>query len=295
MGSIVRRLSGGWQAKVRLKGESPQFRTFAGRAEAKRSIAEVETAMRSGALRRDRSAGLKLGQAIDEWAADGAGRLAHFETEQNRINRLKTLQIDTGTVASGEMLRSRITEIALARLDVDHIESLIDHMDEAGYAPRTILPYLSIIQRAWAHGMRRLVAECPTAAARNRPGMSGGRDRRLEDGEEDRLLAACDDQFARVVRFALATAARQAEIARLTWQDVDLRHSSVTLRSREPGGRHTQNGEIRSPPFTGDERSARIDTSPDRRRRGLRHVRRGDQAADDPGDETCRNRRVAVR
>ncbi len=52
-----------------------------------------------------------------------------------------------------------------------------------------------------------------------RPKLAGGRTRRLmkskgdEDGEEERLLAACSDKFRAVIQFAIVTAMRKAEIA----------------------------------------------------------------------------------
>ncbi|EGO96283.1 site-specific integrase [Acidiphilium sp. PM] len=243
VGSIVERPSGGFQAKVRLKGQPAQFRTFATKAEARRWIAEVETDMKRGAFQRDRSAGMTMGDAIDAWAAAKRDDLKHFDVEEARINRLKRFVIDLGTKAGGQPLRGRIVDIGVSRLDVDHIESLIDGLEEAEYAGRTIAQYLSIIQRSWAKAMRRPAAMCPTRAAQNRPKIAGHRTRRLQDDEEARLLAASSHDFRAVIRFALGTCARQSEIAGLTWRDVDLNRRIATLRD-------TKNGEPRTLPLS---------------------------------------------
>ena len=243
MGSVVERRSGGYQAKVRLKGQPAQFRTFATKAEARRWIAEIETDMKRGDFQRDRSAGMTLGDAIDAWAAAKRETLKHFDVEEARINRLKTFSIDLGTKAGGQALRGKIVDIGVSRLDVDHIEALIDDMEEAEYAGRTITQYLSIIQRSWAKAMRRPAAMCPTRAAQNRPSIAGHRTRRLEDDEEARLLAASSHDFRAVLRFALGTCARQTEIALLKWRDVDLDRRIATLRD-------TKNGETRTLPLS---------------------------------------------
>ncbi len=243
MGSVVARPSGGFQAKVRLKGQPDQFRTFATKAEARRWIAEVETDMKRGAFQRDRSAGMTLGDAIDAWAAAKRGTLKHFDVEEARIGRLKTFSIDLGVKAGGQPLRGKIVDIGVSRLDVDHIEALIDDLEEAEYAGRTIAQYLSIIQRSWAMAMRRPAATCPTRAAQNRPSIGGHRTRRLEAGEEARLMAASSHDFRAVLKFALGTCARQAEIATLRWRDVDLDRRIATLRD-------TKNGETRTLPLS---------------------------------------------
>ena len=47
----------------------------------------------------------------------------------------------------------------------------------------------------------------------NKPKLPGGRTRRLEGDEEERLLEHCSIVFGRLVRFALETAIRREEIS----------------------------------------------------------------------------------
>jgi integrase len=77
----------------------------------------------------------------------------------------------------------------------------------------------------------------------NKPKLPGGRTRRLEGDEEQRLLAASPPVFGQVVRFALETAMRREEISRLTWENVDLERRFVHLPQ-------TKNGEARSVPLS---------------------------------------------
>ena len=78
--------------------------------------------------------------------------------------------------------------------------------------------------------------------AENRP-----RDRRLQDGEEARLLAACKQArnpwLLPVVQLALETAMRQGELIRLRWENIDLNRRTAHLPD-------TKNGESRSVPLS---------------------------------------------
>ncbi|MHB8256202.1 MAG: site-specific integrase [Acidiferrobacterales bacterium] len=62
-----------------------------------------------------------------------------------------------------------------------------------------------------------------------KPRLPGGRERRLEDGEENRLLDAASPGLRLVIRFASATAMRRGEIASLRWKYVDLKQRSAHL------------------------------------------------------------------
>ncbi|MDF0517617.1 tyrosine-type recombinase/integrase [Bradyrhizobium yuanmingense] len=70
-------------------------------------------------------------------------------------------------------------------------------------------------------------------------GKSNERDRRLAQDELDRLIRYAESnpqQFlplGRIVRFAVATAMRQAEICRIEWSDVDMSKRTVTIRDRK--------------------------------------------------------------
>jgi len=75
----------------------------------------------------------------------------------------------------------------------------------------------------------------------SRPPENEGRTRRLEDGEEACLLAACPPPLATLVRLALATAARLGELIALRWADVDFDEHIATIRGIDQRG--TKNGD----------------------------------------------------
>ena len=67
-----------------------------------------------------------------------------------------------------------------------------------------------------------------------KPKMSAARDRRLEPGEEARLLAACDESrnpwLRSLVELAIETAMRRGELVGLRWPDLDLNKRVALLR-----------------------------------------------------------------
>jgi integrase len=81
-------------------------------------------------------------------------------------------------------------------------------------------------------------------------GKSNERDRRPTQDELNRLIeyAECNPlQFiplGRIIRFAVATAMRQAEICRIQWSDVDMKKRTVTIRDRKDPRRKDGNHQI---------------------------------------------------
>ncbi|WJR75855.1 tyrosine-type recombinase/integrase [Bradyrhizobium sp. NP1] len=81
-------------------------------------------------------------------------------------------------------------------------------------------------------------------------GKSNERDRRPTQNELNRLIEYAEtnpQQFIpleRIIRFAVATAMRQAEICRIEWSDVDMSKRTVTIRDRKDPRRKEGNHQI---------------------------------------------------
>jgi integrase len=198
------------------RGWPAESRTFWTKTEAKDWITKIEAEMNAGRFVSTRAAErMTLGEAIDGWAKVARTKLKHFDVEEHRINNLK---------------KREIAAYSVYRVTVDLIEELVDDMLEEEYSPTTIRLYLSIISRSWKKAMKGVgSAVSPTLGVEN---LSAGakRTRRLNDGEEQKLLSACEADFADIVRFALETGARRAEIANLEWADVSIKGRTALLR-----------------------------------------------------------------
>ena len=81
-------------------------------------------------------------------------------------------------------------------------------------------------------------------------GNSNERDRRPTQDELDRLIGYAESnpqQFlplGRMIRFAVPTAMRQAEICRIEWSDVEMTKRTVTVRDRKDPRRKDGNHQI---------------------------------------------------
>ncbi|WP_245474947.1 tyrosine-type recombinase/integrase [Bradyrhizobium sp. Leo121] len=81
-------------------------------------------------------------------------------------------------------------------------------------------------------------------------GKSNERDRRPSQDELDRLIGYTESNaqqylpLGRIVRFAVATAMRQAEICRIEWSDVDMSKRTVTIRDRKDPRRKDGNDQV---------------------------------------------------
>lgn len=81
-------------------------------------------------------------------------------------------------------------------------------------------------------------------------GKSNERDRRPTQDELNRLIEYAESnpqQFlplGRIIRFAVATAMRQAEICRIEWSDVDMTKRTVTIRDRKDPRRKDGNHQV---------------------------------------------------
>ncbi|CAB1368374.1 site-specific integrase [Denitratisoma oestradiolicum] len=249
MATIVSR-DGRWQAKVRRDGYPPKSKTFARRSDAEAWARAEEREMDRGEWQ-DRSAAesTTLFKLIERYAQDVAPTKRGAEIE---ILRLKTLQGD------------EICKYKLSALTPLVVAEWRDRRLDAGCAGSTVNRELNILSAVfnWARKELMFAIQNPVSGIR-RPPTGPGRDRRLEAGEEGRLLAALEDHagdFERedgkkyrqgsrnhwikpLVLLAIETAMRRGELLSLTWPNVDLKRRIAHLPL-------TKNGESRTVPLS---------------------------------------------
>lgn len=234
MAAVEKRGKNQWRVRVRRKGQSAS-RTFDTKFEADAWARETESGMDRSTFRDMREAeATTLGEALDRWEAKFLTKLAATTqaSEAKRVRHLKTYHI---------------ASLPLARIRGRDVTAFIEEREVEGCRPDTIRLDLALIRRvftvarsAWSmEGLGNPVSDASTA----HPRVPEGRTRRLEEGEEEKLLAALDDSLRPIVLLALATAMRRSEIAGLTWGKVRLDQKVVTLL-------RTKNGDTRSVPLS---------------------------------------------
>lgn len=227
-----------WLARVRRKGYPEQSDTFATKAAAQQWARDIEAKMDRGAFvaMPAEARGVTLGEALT--------RYRDTITVAKRSHRPEWLKI---TKLVGHDLAAR----PLVSLRAHDFAALRDELDERDLAPNTVRLYLAPLSNLYTVAVERWGWE----GLRNpltdvaKPGASEGRDRRLQDGELDRLLLAegAPSWFPSVVTLAIETAMRRSEIAGLN--DDSIRGSVARLAM-------TKNGRRRDVPLSPDALAA---------------------------------------
>ncbi len=212
----------GFRARIRRKGFLPRSHTLPTKKAAEKWAHVTETLLTNGLEAvPDRKAEYTLGEALER-----------YRTEVSRYKkggRQEGLRIEAWQ-------RHRLAPLKLSELIPSHFSDYVRERERKGASGSTILNELSLIsamfkkaQRSW--GMSYL--ENPMQHV-DKPRPNAPRDRRLSREEFGRFmqaLNACTRPIAKqVILFALLTAARQGEILKLTWADVDLERRCVTFR-----------------------------------------------------------------
>ncbi|MDP2196334.1 MAG: site-specific integrase [Rhodocyclaceae bacterium] len=234
MATITSRGKYQWQAKIRMKGFPVQTKTFTTRRDAENWARVLESEMVRGAfISRTPSERITLKQLFDDYERTVTPTKKNEKSEREIIGRL----------------RERFGAHSLAGLHAKEIAGFRDEMLGTGRACSTVKHYLDTLSVVINHAITELhypltINPCSTV---KRPKQPAGRDRRLMPGELRRLLRECrrykNPILEPLVLLALETAARQGELFKLRWEDVDLANKTITLRD-------TKNSETRGVPLS---------------------------------------------
>ena len=233
MATISKRGDLQWQAKVRAKGHPAQSRTFTLKADAERWAKETEIAIERG-LFFDRSVGERttLSSLIERYRAEElpGKRGKHFSSALNQLDaalgQYALSSITSEMIAKHRDARLKSVSQSTVKKEINLLSSLIDLAGKEWGIPVAANPCLMV----------------------KRPVEPKGRDRRLEDGEEDRLIKACQEseaaiELTAIVQTALETGARLGELLKLQWKNVNLTKRTAKLVD-------TKNGEDRTIPLS---------------------------------------------
>jgi len=222
-----------WQVKVRRLGQSAT-RSFLRKDDAVRWARKAEADIEAGIFLEDIEASKKITirEAADFLINDYLPKLRDGHREKNRLEAI--------------LERSGWESVSLAHLRSKDIYGYIRDRELDGAAANTIRLDLALLSRLYKFAIQKwgLDSLANPAKAIERPSTSSSnRTRRLEDGEEKKLLEAAHDDLEPVIQFALESAMRREEIATLTWENIDLEKRTAHLPK-------TKNGSARTVPLS---------------------------------------------
>ncbi|GHU35939.1 integrase [Betaproteobacteria bacterium] len=231
MASIRKRGAYQWEVRIRRKGYPLTCKTFETRVDAESWAREIETEMDRGVyVSRSEAENTTLAEALDRYMKEHTPKLANTQHINYAVLALK---------------RRSLASKSLATLRGKDIADYIKEREAEGVKGSTIRSDLAILSKLFNlaiqdWGMESL--QNPVEKV-SKPKVPKGRERRLEEGEEIRLLASCGTEMQDIVKLALETAMRREELATLVWDNIDLDRRTATLYQ-------TKNGETRSIPLS---------------------------------------------
>ena len=237
MASITQQASGRWRAIVhRRKMNIYRSKTFRTKAQAERWAREVEHKIDNGEFA-DRTAAenMTLAEALDRYVETvspkkkGRGLIENRKQARN-IKAHGIAKLPLARIKPADVIRYRDKRLEKVGPNTVRLElALISHLYTIA-ARDWGMDYLS---NPVVRGVRPSVKEC-------------ARDRRLQPGEEEILMNACEEyggDIPDIVALAIETAMRRAELADLRWPNVNLRNRTAKLED-------TKNGESRIVPLS---------------------------------------------
>lgn len=231
MGTITKRGNLQWQAKVRAKGFPPQSRTFTYKEDAERWAKETEVGIERG-LFFDRTKAEKttVTELMERYKRDVMPGLGgkHIKPALNALEPV-----------FGDYALSSVTSEMISRYRDDRLKTVVESTVKKEM--NLLSKIIDLAGQEW--GIPVAVNPCLSV---KRPVEPKGRDRRLENGEEARLLAAClqsSRDFEAIAIVGIETAARLGELLKLDWRRIDLDKRTAQLMD-------TKNGEDRAIPLS---------------------------------------------
>lgn len=239
--ALIRRRGNRWQAVIRRNGWPKQSRGFGNRADAEVWARELETEMDRGVfVRRDLAESTTLKELIDRYAAEVVPDHRGKGPETLRCTALAKTELASRIVAT--LRRRDFGDYARGRLK----------LRKPATVRREIQLFHAIIE--WARDEETIYIPDNPARRVKLPALNNERDRRLLDGEEEQLLAACELSERQrteggtfedcgtltwwlrpLVILAIETAMRRGEQLALKWPDVDLDRRIARLHTSKNG------------------------------------------------------------
>ena len=231
MAAIRKRGDSQWQAEVRKKGHPAQLRTFTYKEDAERWAKETEVAIERGLFfDRTKAERTTVSELIARYRSDVMPGLGgkHIKPALNAIEPVfgeyALSSVTSEMVSKYRDTRLKTVAESTVKKEINLLSKIIDLAGAEWSTPVAVNPCLSV----------------------KRPSEPKGRDRRLEDGEEELLLNACRQsslELEAIVIIGIETAARLGELLKLEWKRINLDKQTAQLMD-------TKNGDDRTIPLS---------------------------------------------
>lgn len=247
--------AGKWHYRIRLLGYPSVCASFETREEGDDWERRTRRALREGTYRSPRPAGRTLiGEAVETYIS---GVLSSANADKER-SRAKHLAKGLGAFSLLTLEPRHVVAYRNARLrycipeDAEPAEAAevrAINKEQGRVGPQSVRHEMGLLSRAFHYMMSERGMHVPNGnpcAGVRRPAKPQSRERRCSDAELARLLAWSDsEELGAICRFAVATAMRRGEIARMRWEHVDLSGRTLVIGK-------TKNGEQRVIPLRQD-------------------------------------------
>lgn len=233
MASILQ-INGKWRAHIRRKGQPTFCQTFATKAQAQAWARQVEADIDRGQAPR---ADLVVGRRalISDLVA----------TYRKLRDKARPIRDDSNEHYMLKAIERLLGDLDASRLQVSDLVDFCKTRSEEGAGPYTINMDLGKLGTVMRLTSAHLKLQLPDVVAQARPllshmaliGSGGKRERRPNDDELGHVLAWLAEHkgqlYADVVAFAVGSAMRRGEIARVVWADLDPAKKTVLVRDRK--------------------------------------------------------------
>ena len=233
--AMIRKRGRKWQAVVRRKGHSPVSKVFNQKADAvawgRQKDAETDRAGVQVDTRELETT--TVGDILRRYRDEVVARKRSQPVEDYVVSRL---------------LRQPFSVLTLAEMSAAPFAAYRDRRART-VSGSTIRRELGILQHAFDIARREWAIPLTTNPIKDVKNPSPGRPRtrRLQEGEFERLVAACEecrnDLIEPFIRFAVETGMRRGEITRVRWEQIDLDRRTLHIPE-------TKNGHPRTIPLT---------------------------------------------
>lgn len=235
MATIVKTPSGTWKALIRKAGWPTTAKTFRTKRDAEDWARRTEDEMVRGMyIQRGPSERMTIADALKRYLKEVTPTKRPL-TQLSELQHSKPLIEHLGKYSLAALTPEVIAQYRDMRLAGDDRKDKAGNPAPAPRAANTVRLDLALLGHMFTMAIKEWGLGLPFNPVLNirRPAPGPGRNRRLTDDEETRLLAAVDKHsnpmLRWIVRIALETGMRSAEIATLQRSQVDLQRRIVRL------------------------------------------------------------------